>query len=189
MYFIVSSVVLLYIYFAIESTTATENGYIVAELPEIPCKDPSSAIPACSGSLGYNIPDFKNYPNFPDLSKTREKTVARAKLLFGILGNQKCSKAGMKYVCERMYPFRCRDTNVEADGKELEATCNEGRNDCSGLKATLRDSIFKCSGIANDPTWKKKIPRKLTCVDFPVLNNDPYSCEANYKVGLWIAYL
>ena len=184
MYLVISSVLFLYICFAVETTFEAENGYIVFEMPEIPCKDPSSAIPACSGSLDYSIPDLSNILNATNLNATKSFSQSLA-LLLHLLGNttKKCSKAGTKYLCERAYPFRCKDAYVEADPKEMVATCNEGRKDCSSLNATLRDSLFNCSDLANAPYLQTKIPRKIPCNVFPVLKNDPYSCEANYKVG------
>ena len=181
MYSIISSVVMLYICFAVDTILAAENAYIVVELPDIPCKDPSSAISTCSGSLGYNIPDFSNFPNPPDFSTVRNN-IPYVVILFGLHG-EKCSKAGTKYFCQIAYPFRCKDAYVEIDLKELEASCDEGRKGCSSLNATYRDSLFNCSSLANDTNLQTKIPRKVACNVFPILKNDPYSCEANYKVG------
>ena len=179
---VVSSVMMFYICFAVESTTAAKNGYIVAEHPEIPCKDSSTAIAACSGSLDYKIPDFKNFPDAPDLSEAR-KVIALGVRAFGVLGDEKCAKAGTKYLCEGAYPFRCGDTYLEVDGNGLAATCKEANKSCSALNATIRASMFNCSATANNPALQQKLPRKLICTAFPVLKDDPYSCEANYKVG------
>ncbi|CAB4023764.1 ---NA---, partial [Paramuricea clavata] len=163
----------------VDTTLAAENAYIVVELPYIPCKDPSSAISTCSGSLGYKIPDFSNFPNPPDLSTVRNN-IPSIVSVFGLHG-EKCSKAGTKYFCQIAYPFRCKDAYVEIDLKELEASCDEGRKGCSSLNATYRDSLFNCSSFANDTNLQTKFPRKLACNVFPILKNDPYSCEANYK--------
>ncbi|CAB3997375.1 ---NA--- [Paramuricea clavata] len=177
-------VVLLYIFcFAVDTTLAAGNAYIVVELPDIPCKDPSSAIPACSGSLDYKIPDFSNVPNAANLSEAR-KIIAVGITVFHLLGNKECSRAGTKYLCEGAYPFRCKDAYVEVDLNEIVTTCNEGRKDCSSLNSTLLDSLFNCTDLANTPYLQQtKIPRKISCNVFPVLKNDPYSCEVNYKVG------
>ena len=179
---VVASMMMLYICFAAESTTAAESGYIVTEFPEIPCNDPSTAISTCSNSLDYKIPDFKNYPQIPDFSDFRKQIVALGVLAFTLLGDEKCTKAGTKYLCEAAYPFRCGDEYVEVDGKEIADTCSEAKKDCSSLNATMQATLFNCSAVLSDPTLQAKLPRKLMCSAFPVLNNDPYSCEANYKV-------
>ena len=179
---VVASVMMLFICFAVESTKAAENGYIVAELPEIPCKDPSTAMSACSNSLDYKIPDLKNLPQFPDLSDARKVIVTYGVALFDLLGDEKCTKAGTKYLCEAAYPFRCGDEYVEVDGKEIADTCNEGKKDCSSLNGTIQATLFNCSALLSDPNLQAKLPRKYMCSTFPVLNNDPYSCKANYKV-------
>jgi hypothetical protein len=186
MYSIVSSVVMLYICFAVDTILAAENGYIVYEQPDIPCKDPSSAISACSGSLGYNIPDFSNYPNSPDISALTRKKILSAVSLFHS-ASEKCSKVGTKFFCEAAYPFRCKDAYVEVDGKEIAATCDEARKDCSssGYDLILRNSFLNCSvsSYATIFGLQHKFPPKLPCGVFPVVKNDPYSCEDNYKVG------
>ena len=179
---VVASMMMLYICFAVESTTAAESGYILTELREIPCKDSSTAMSACSNSLDYKIPDFKNYPQIPDFSDAR-KVIAFGIALFNLLGDEKCTKAGTKYLCEAAYPFRCGDEYVEVDGKEVADTCNKGKKDCSSLNATVLAKLFNCSAALSDPTLQAKLPRKLMCSAFPVLNNDPYSCETNYKVS------
>ena len=83
------------------------------------------------------------------------------------------------------YPFRCDDKYFEVDSNELMASCNESKKKCSSLNEEMRNSFFKCSTIASNPNYQHKMPRarKLNCKDFPTLNNDPYPCDANYKVG------
>jgi hypothetical protein len=183
MYLIMSSVLLLYVCFAVETTLglAAENGYVMFE--PLACKDPSSAISACSGSLGYKIPDFSNYPSIPDLSETWKIILSAVSDFHS--GSEKCSKDVTKFLCKAAYPFRCKDAYVEVDSKEIAATCDEARKNCSssGSDLILRDSLLNCSRYANIFDLPHKFLIKLTCNVFPVVKNDPYSCEDNYKVG------
>ena len=185
MYSIINSVVLLFICFAVEATSAAENGYILQELSDIPCEDSSSAISPCSGSLAYKIPDFSKYPNIPNFLELEEarKRVPVADKVFSKQGGEKCRKAATKYLCELAYPFRCEDTYVGVDGNELVTTCDQGRKDCSSLDPSVLDTWLNCSSsvIANI-SGLQRIPRKLSCEVFPVIKNDPYPCKANYKV-------
>ena len=171
------------IFFTVETTLAAENGYILFETPNITCKDPSSAKSPCSSVLNYKIPESSNDSFIPDLSYLANLIPNTTELLNSSAGEQ-CSKAGAKYLCQVAYPFRCDDEYIEVDGKEQLASCNESRKNCSSLTKQIRDAFFNCSIIASNPNYQHKIPRKLNCEAFPALNDDPYNCNANYKVGL-----
>ena len=167
--------------FAFETVFAAENGYIIAEV--IPCEEPTAT---CSGSIDYKVPDISKVPNgkqtqsfFPvansiirNITSTLEK-----------LGNQQCSKFGKKYLCEAANPLRCEEEYIRIDTKNLTATCNQARESCSAINATLQYQYFDCSNIDYVYGMIPKIPRKLTCLDFPALKGDPYTCDANYKVS------
>ena len=176
---------LFYFCFALETILAAENGYILDELPHIPCKDPSSAIPECSGSLDYKIADISNIPNVShsELEKGR-KHASTAIQTISKFPDRQCAKAITKYLCQSVYPFRCTDTYVEVHVKEITDTCDEGKKDCASLPAETRESILNCSVFANNfASHMPKVPRKLICGDFPTLKSDPYTCDAEYKVG------
>ena len=176
------------IFFAIKTTLAAENGYILFETPNITCKDPSSAKSPCSSVLNYKIPETRNDSFIPDISHLANLIPNTAAILNSSAGEQ-CSKAGTKYLCQAAYPFRCDDEYIEVDGKEQLGSCNKSRQNCSSLKKELRDAFFNCSIIASNLNYQHKIPRKLNCEAFPTLTDDPYSCDANYKVSLVIQAL
>ena len=191
MYLFITSVASFYFCFAIETTLAAENGYILEELPHIPCKDSSSAIPECSGSLDYKIADTSNISNVPqsELEETR-KNISQTIQDISRFADDKCIKGVTRYLCQTQYPFRCTEAYAEINGKKIVDTCEKARKNCTSLQAFIRDSILNCSVFANNPlSQMSKIPRKLVCGDFPALKNDPYSCDANYKVGIAIAMI
>ena len=182
---IVRSSVLFCICFLVDTAFATENGYIYFEVANVTCKDPSSIKPPCSSVLDYKIPDVNNDSFIPDYSRFASNISDITKLL-NSTGGEQCSKVGTKYICEGAYPFRCEDEYVEVDRNELLAACNESTKSCSStsrLNAT-RVVWFNCSFIAANPYYQLKIPRKLNCEGFPDLNDDLYTCDANYKVCL-----
>ena len=186
MYLIIRTVIILYICFAIETILAAENGYILKEL-DIQCVKPTSAVSStCSGFINYNIPDLNS------LRKTSGSSTSARVALFNtsfinsagqILRRfgEKCSNAGVKYFCEVAHPFRCEDEYLRVDVKELQARCNEARKDCS--KFSKLNSVFNCTAIENIFRFQHQIPRKLVCADFPNLKDDPFTCDANYKVS------
>ena len=177
---IVRSLVLFCICFLVDTAFAKENGYIYFEVANVSCKDPSSIKSPCSSVLDYKIPDGNNDSFIPDPSSIAGNILT----LSNSKGGKQCSKVGTKYFCEAAYPFRCDDEYIEVDRNELLAKCNESRKKCSRLNANIRDSLFNCSIIAANPDYQLKVPRKLNCEGFPVLNDDPYACNANYKVRL-----
>ena len=146
---IVRSSVLFCICFLVDTTFATENGYIYFEVANVTCKDPSSAKSPCSSVLDYKIPDVNNDSFIPDLSRVASNICDITELLNSTRGEQ-CGKVGTKYICEAAYPFRCGDEYIEVDGNELLATCNESRKSCSATSRlnTTRDLFFNCSIIA-----------------------------------------
>ena len=174
---IATSMMLFHVCFALNAgSSRTEYGYILAEA--IQCNDSSTAISICSGLLDYDIPDSNN-SQIPDLSAN---VAARLYTLLSFR-DEKCTEAGTKYLCEASYPFRCGDTYIEVDGKELAATCNASKKNCSSLEPMFRESMFNCSSIASNPDLQHKYPRKFTCSAFPILKDDPYPCKTNYEVG------
>ena len=182
---IVRSSVLFCICFLVDTTFATENGYIYFEVANVTCKDPSSIKPPCSSVLDYKIPDVSNDSLIPDLSSF-VSNISDITESLNSTGGEQCSKVGTKYICEAIYPFRCEDEYIKVDRNELLAKCNDSTKSCSStsrLNAT-RDVFFNCSIIAVLPYYQLKIPRKLNCEGFPALNDDPYTCDANYKVCL-----
>ena len=104
------------IFFAIKTTLAAENGYILFETPNITCKDPSSAKSPCSSVLDYKIPESSNDSFIPDISYLANRIPNTAEILNSSAGEQ-CGKAGTKYHCQVAYPFRCDDEYIEVDGK------------------------------------------------------------------------
>ena len=184
MYSLISSVTLLYFCFAIETTLAAENGYILKEYPHIVCKDSSSAIPECLASLDYKIADISNISNLiqSELGQSRKNIVQDIQNI-SKLADDNCTKSITKHLCQTVYPYRCREAYVEVDVKEIADTCDKARNNCTSLPAEKRDSMLNCSTLASNPSFNPgKIPRKLICGPFPTLKNDSYSCESNYKV-------
>ena len=189
---LIKRVAILFIYifaFAFETTLATESGYIVHELDSIPCLEPTKSVvsESCEGSIDYKIPDISKIPNGTQIQSIfdlAKSVIPVATVYFKILGNQQCSEAGTKYLCEAAHPLRCEEDYIRIDTKEMTATCSQARESCSAMNATLRDQFFDCSGIEKQYGSIQKIPQKLTCVDFPSLKGDPYTCDANYKVSL-----
>ena len=193
MYLLFTSVASFYFCFAIETSLAAKNGYIVTEYPHIACKDPSSAIPECSSSLDYKIADISNNPDVSqsELEESR-KTIINQIIQRSISANadDKCIKGIRRYICQTQYRFRCTEAYAEVNGKKIADTCEKARTNCTNLQADIRDSILNCSEFAINPlSPMSKIPLKLVCGDFPALKNDPYSCEAKYKVSIAIAMI
>ena len=180
------------IFFAIKTTLAAGNGYIIFENLNVTCKNQSSAKSPCSSVLDYKIPELEssNDSSIPDLSYLANLIPNTTQMLNSSAGEQ-CNRAGTKYLCQVTYPFRCDDEYIEVGGKEQMASCNEGRKICnsSSLKEEIRDAFFNCSIIASNPYNQLKIPRKPNCKAFPSLTDDPYSCNTTYKVSLVIQAL
>ena len=177
------------IFFAIKITLAAKNGYIDETTVNIACKDPSSAKSPCSSVLDYKIPESSNDSTIPDFSYLASGIHNKIQILINSSAGEQCSKGGEKYLCQEAYPFRCYDEYLEVDRDELLTSCNESRKNCSSITEEIRDAFFNCSTIASNPNYQHKILRKLNCEVFPALNNDPYPCDANYKVGLVIQAL
>ena len=174
---------LIVLYFC-DTIKAAENGYVWI-VTDIQCDDSSSVISTCSNLLDYKIPDFSNHPNPPDFSSLTDQ-IPLAAYYFRELGGEQCATTGTKYLCEVAYPFRCEDTNIHVDWEKVVTTCEKARNDCSNLSATIRDTMLNCSIFTSsiDPDVDYKLPRnrQVICADFPVIKNNPYSCETNYQV-------
>ena len=184
MYLIIRAVFLLYICFVIETILAAENAYIVNEL-DIQCVKPTSVVSStCSGFINYNVPDFNSLPKTSSLSTSGALFNTSFINSYGEIlrpFGKKCSNAGVRYLCEAAHPFRCEDEYLRFDVKELQATCNEARKDCSNYSQV--NSIFNCPAIENTFRFQHQIPRKLVCGNFPNLKDDPFTCDANYKVS------
>ena len=183
MYSIKTSVILFTYFsvFAFETVFAAENGYIITEV--IPCEEPTAT---CSGSIDYKVPDISKVPNGKQMQSffpVNNSIISNTTSTLEKLGNQQCSKSGKKYLCEAANPFRCEEEYVGIDTKELTSTCRQARESCSAINATSQYRYFDCSNIENYYGMIPKIPRKLTCLDFPALKNDPFTCDANYKVS------
>ena len=186
-----TAVILFYMSaFAIETTLAAENGYIVQEI-NIPCQEPTTSVvsESCSGYISYKIPDFSKIPygsNITAIFDTFKSILPIGVAAFKALGNP-CSDAGIKYLCEASHPFRCEKEYVRVDTNELQATCGRGSEACSRLDKTVREQMFNCSlwsNLENTPGYQQRIPRTFPCEKFPVLQGDPLTCDANYKVSL-----
>ena len=189
MYLIKTSAI-LFIYFSVfafETVFAAENGYIIKE--EIPCEEPTASIvsESCSGSIDYKVSNKSKAPIGMYMQSLL--SVANSKIpnaASTLVGNQQCIKSGKKYLCEAANPFRCEEEYIRIDTINLTTTCNQARESCSSMNGALRDQFFDCSKINSYGfyTGRRKISRKFTCVDFPVLNGDPYTCKyTNYKVS------
>ena len=169
-----------------ETSIAVENGYVWIDT-NITCADDSSSIISnCSALLDYEIPDFSNHPNPPDITPLTGHIAMVADYLRAMAGEQ-CSTSGTKYLCQLTFPFRCEETNIHVDWEEVNATCEQARNDCSSLSATFRDSMFNCSIIISeidrDIVYELPRNRSVICDAFPDLQNEVYPCETNYQVG------
>ena len=182
---IISIVLLSYTFVAFVTTTAADgNGYLVSEFPDIECNDPSTAIPECSGFLDYKIANLSSLvPNVTKLYAKMRQSLRTIFLYYPSSGN--CSDSAKKYFCESAYPFRCLDKYYGIDIAAMNTTCNKGKTTCShSFLAESVDSLFNCSSSAENLDLLKspKIPREPSCVVFPVVKNDPYSCKTNFKV-------
>ena len=181
MYSIKTSAI-LFIYFSVfvfETVFAAENGYIIKE--EIPCLEPTAT---CTGSIDYKVPDISKAPNAKQMqSFFPVSLIPNTTSTLEQLGKQQCSKSGKKYLCEEANPLRCEEEYIRIDTKELKSTCRQARELCSAINATSQYQYFNCSSIDYDYGIMPKTPRKLTCLDFPALKGDPYTCDANYKVS------
>ena len=186
MYSIKTSAI-LFIYFSVfafETVLAAENGYIIEE--EIPCEEPTASIvsESCSGSIDYKVSNKSKVP----IGMYMQSLLSAANSnIPNLEGKQQCLKSGKKYLCQAANPFRCEEEYIRIDTKNLTTTCKQARKSCSAMKAALREQFFDCSKINYYyyfNTGGPKISRKLTCLDFPVLNGDPYTCNyTNYKVS------
>ena len=193
MHLIKSPLAILFIYisaFAFETTFATKNGYILQELDSIPCQEPTASVVSetCTSSIDYKIPDLSKVPNGTQIQSGFDlvkSLIPVATAAFDILGNNRCSGAGTKYLCDLAHPFHCEEEYVRIYTKDLLGLCRDATELCSALNATYRHLFFNCSNIENNFGLGSipKIPRKLNCVDFPALKDDPFTCDANYKVS------
>ena len=182
---------ILFIYisaFAFETTFATKNGYILQELDNIPCQEPTASVVSetCTSSIDYKIPDLSKVPNGTQIQSGFDlvkSLIPVATAVFGILGDYRCSGAGTKYLCDLAHPFHCEEHYVRIYTADLLGLCRDANESCSALNATYRQLFFNCSNIENNFGSIPKIPRKLNCVDFPALKGDPFTCDANYKVS------
>ena len=183
MYSIKTSAI-LFIYFSVfafETVFAAENGYIIGEV--IPCVEPTAT---CSGSIDYKLPDMSKVPNAKQMQSffpVTNSIIRNVTSTLEKLGNQQCSKSGKKYLCEAANPLRCEEEYIRIDSTELKSNCRQARELCSAINATSQYQYFDCSNIDYVYGIMPKIPRKLTCLDFPALKGDPYTCDANYKVS------
>ena len=178
MYSIKTSAI-LFIYFSVfvfETVFAAEKGYIIED--EIPCEEPTASIvsESCLGFIDYKVSNKSKVPigwRMQSLLSAANSTISTLE------GNHQCLKSGTKYLCEAANPFRCEEEYIRIDTKNLTTTCKQARKSCS--------QFFDCSKINNYyrfDSGRREISRKLTCLDFPVLNGDPYTCNyTNYKVS------
>ena len=184
---------ILFIYFSVfafETVFAAENGYIIEE--EIPCEEPTASVlsESCSGFIDYKVPNKTKVPigwRMQSLLSIADSNIPNATSL---VGNQQCHKSGKKYLCEAANPFRCEEEYIRIDTINLTTTCYQMRESCSSTDAVLLNKFFGCSKIyyygfnTGRRKFSRKISRKFTCVDFPVLIGDPYTCNyTNYKVS------
>ena len=182
MYSIKTSAI-LFIYFSVfafETVFAAENGYIIEE--EIPCEEPTASIvsESCSGSIDYKV---SNKSKVPIGMYMQSLLSAANSSIPNLEGKQQCLKSGKKYLCQAANPFRCEEEHIRIDTKNLTTTCKQARKSCSGSR---KQYFFDCSKINYYYFYshRREISRKLTCLDFPVLNGDPYTCNyTNYKVS------
>ena len=188
---IISMVLLFYTFVAFVTTIAAdEKGYLVSEYSDIECNDPSTAIPECSGFLDYKIANFSFLlPNVTGLFAEMREAIP---IVFPSYPPGKCGNRAKKFYCESTYPFRCLDKYYGIDTAAMHKTCHEGKAACSHLlsKEDL-ESRFNCSSIDENFDLLKsvKIPREASCVVFPVVKNDQYSCKTNFKVIYTICFL
>ncbi|XP_028399116.1 uncharacterized protein LOC114522583 [Dendronephthya gigantea] len=179
MFSIISTFIFISIGF--KATLAAENGYVLSDITETtpPCKDASKIIPSsdtCAGIVTYQMPDFSKFQYKPDLSSIRNLIPTIDESLKKVGANAKCRDVYKKYFCQLGYPFHCDEDSIGANVDELTATCKAAGKECPASLNT------NCSIITDNPDLKQRFPRKATCVPFPELKNDPYSCEGNYKV-------
>ena len=185
MYSIKTSAILFICFsvFALETVLAAENGYIIKE--EIPCEEPTAT---CSGFIDYKVSNKSKVKigwYMQSLLSAANSNIPNAAST--LLGNQQCFKSGKKYLCEAANPFRCEEEYIRIDTINLTTTCNQANESCSAMNAASRKQFFDCSKINyyyQFYSGRREISRKLTCLDFPVLNGDPYTCNyTNYKVS------
>ena len=185
MYSIKTSAI-LFIYFSVfvfETVFAAEEGYIIED--EIPCEEPTASIvsESCLGFIDYKVSNKSKVPigwRMQSLLSAANSNIPN----FG--AKPQCLKSGTKYLCEAANPLRCEEEYIRIDTKEMTATCNQARKSCSDMNAASQKQFFDCSKINNYyfDSGRREISRKLTCLDFPVLNGDPYTCNyTNYKVS------
>ena len=181
---IISTVLLFYTFVAIvTSSAADKKGYMVKELLDIKCNDPSTAIPKCLGFLDYKIANFSFLP--PNVTGLFAEMREAAPTEFLTYPPTQCGNSAKKYYCESAYPFRCLDKYYGIDIAAMKTTCKEGKAACSiFLSAEKLESRFNCSSIDQkfDLLKSVKIPREASCVVFPVVKHGLYSCETNFKV-------
>ena len=163
-----------------ETVFAAENGYIIEE--EIPCEEPTASIvsESCSGFIDYKV---SNKSKVPIGTYMQLLLSAANSNIPNLDGKQQCHKSGTKYLCQAANPFRCEEEYIRIDTKNLTTTCKQAIKSCPASQK----QFFDCSKInyyyAFD-SGRREISRKLTCLDFPVLNGDPYTCNyTNYKVS------
>ena len=185
MYSILSAAIVFYISFAVGTILAADDGYIVAEM-NIPCEDPTASLVSrnCLGYVNYKISDFSKTPfgsNLSAILDTYKKSVDNVTQNLDFLENKQCSDAGRRYFCEATYPLRCDDDYVKIDVKAMQSTCSQGVEFCSEV-----EKAFNCSALSDieKSGIQLKFRRTFPCVDYPTLNDDPFTCEADYKVSL-----
>ena len=186
-----TAILFIYIFaFAFETTFAAENGYIVQDGYNIPCLEPTTSVvyDSCSRFIDHKIPDLSEVPDATEFQSASEKAKNFIPQLISALkaqGNDECTANGTKYYCSLAHSIRCEEKYISVDG-ELIAKCRQAYESCSTINSTLREGLFNCSDIKNElgQLQKMKKPRNLNCVDFPTLEGDPYTCNANYKVSL-----
>ena len=183
MYSIIRAAILLCIsVFAMKTTFAAENGYIIQER-NISCEEPTSVVSACSSSIDYKLPDFSTVPNGTFIPPDPHAIKSLGEIPAFKFLNEQCIKAGTKYLCEAAYPYRCEEKYIRiSDTKKLVATCRQVNESCSTIGKTLLERYVDCSEIENRYGFQQKISRKMTCVNFPTLKDKP--CDANYAVSL-----
>ena len=177
---ITSMILLVYLCFTLKTISAQEKGYLVSELPDIACNDPSNVISQCSGLLNHKIADLGSI--LPSNVTSKLADIKRIILqLYLVISSQECIDVGKKYLCELAYPYRCFE-KYYGISDEINARCTKARAACSShLNVSYVKPYLDCARIGNK-FLKDKIPREPLCVSFPVVSNDPYSCEINFKV-------
>lgn len=186
---ILSAAIVFYISFAVGTTFGADDGYIIGEL-NLPCQDPTASVVSekCSGFINYKIGDFSKTPfgsNVSAIFDAYRKRIDNVTRDIDFFENKQCSDAGRKYICEASYPLRCDNEYVKIDMTALGSTCLQAVEFCSRLDLDVTRT-FNCSVWSHygNSGIDLKLRRKFTCVDYPALNDDPFTCKTDYKVSL-----